>query len=367
MTIAHLVIGGDVAGGQIVALQLARAARARGDRVVFLSPARGPFTELVEREGMEVHLVDVSRTFRLDGALRLFRLLRQLHVDVLHTHTALAANVISRVAGRLAGSAVVSHVHIENHFRPNRLARAVHTKLDNATARLSARVLAVSESTHRSLVEQGYPAKLVETVYNGIDPSEHFAQRSGLRKELGVPDSAPLVLEIGRLCDVKGQRELVQAAALLPGVHVALAGDDLEQSGAYRALLERLAAECGVSDRVHLLGYRSDPDALLEEADVFVLPSWIEGLPLVVLEAMVHARPVVATAVGGTPELVEDGVTGLLVPPRDPDRLAAAIRSLVEDPERARVFGAAGRERVEREFSETAMTRRVLEVYDAVA
>jgi glycosyltransferase involved in cell wall biosynthesis len=367
VTIAHLVIGGDVAGGQIVALQLARAARKRGDRVVFLSPARGPFTELVEREGMEVYLVDVSRTFRLDGALRLLRLLRRLHVDVLHTHTALAANVISRVAGRLAGSAVVSHVHIQNHFRPNRLARAVHTNLDNVTARLSARILAVSESTHRSLLAQGYPPGLVETVYNGIDPSLHIAQGNGLRRELGVPDAAPLVLEIGRLCDVKGQRELIEAAALVPSVHVALAGDDLEQGGAYRALLERLAADRGVSDRVHLLGYRSDPDALLEEADVFVLPSWIEGLPLVVLEAMVHAKPVVATAVGGTPELVEDGVTGLLIPPRDRDRLAAAIRTLVEDRERARAFGAAGRERVERQFSEAAMTRRVLEVYDAVA
>jgi glycosyltransferase involved in cell wall biosynthesis len=175
------------------------------------------------------------------------------------------------------------------------------------------------------------------------------------------------VLEIGRLCDVKGQRELIEAAALVPGVHVALAGDDLEQGGAYHALLEQLAADRGVADRVHLLGYRSDPDALLEEADIFALPSWIEGLPLVVLEAMVHGKPVIATAVGGTPELVDDGVTGVLVPPRDPHELAAAIRSLVEDPERARAFGAAGRERVEREFSEAAMTRRVLEVYDAVA
>ena len=367
MTIAHLVIGGDVAGGQIVALQLARAARARGDRVVFLSPARGPFTELVEREGMEVHLVDVSRTFRLDGALRLIRLLRRLHVDVLHSHTALAANVISRVAGRLAGSAVVSHVHIENHFRPNRLARVVHTRLDNATARLAARVLAVSESTRGSLLAQGYPAELVETIHNGIDPSAHVAAGSGLRVALGVPDGAALVLEIGRLCDVKGQRELIEAVALLPGVHVAFAGADLELGGAYRTLLERLAVERGVADRVHFLGYRADPDALLDQADIFALPSWIEGLPLVVLEAMVHAKPVVATPVGGTAELVEDGVTGVLVPPRDPERLAAAIRTLVEDPERARALGAAGRERVEREFSEDAMTRRVLEVYDAVA
>jgi glycosyltransferase involved in cell wall biosynthesis len=368
VTIAHLVIGGDVAGGQLVALTLARAAKARGDRVVFLSPARGPFTAMVEREGMDVHLVDVSRTFRVGGAFGLARLLRTLRVDVLHTHTALAANVLSRVAGRLAGVAVVSHIHIENHFRPNRLARAVHTTLDNGSARLAARVIAVSASTRDSLVAQGYPARLVEVVHNGIDVEAAAAGNAdGLRAELGVPANAPLVGELARLCDVKGQRELIEAAVLVPGVHVALAGDDLEQGGAYRVALVSLARDRGVADRVHFLGYRADADALLEQLDALVLPSWIEGLPISVLEAMAHAKPVIATPVGGTAELVVDGETGLLVPPRDPAALAEALRTLVDDPERARRLGLAGRDRVEREFSETAMTARVLEVYDAVA
>jgi len=367
VTIAHLVIGGDVAGGQMVALALARAARKRGDRVVFLSPTRGAFTELLDEEGFECFTVDVSRTFRIDGALALRRLLRHLGVDVLHTHTALAANVLSRVAGRLSGAAVVSHIHIENHFRPNRLARAVHAALDNATARLSACVIAVSNDTRRALIAQGYPASLVETIHNGIDLTERMDPPGGLRAELRVPGGAPLALEVGRLCEVKGQRELIEATALVPDLHVALAGADLEQGGAYRAALERLAVERGVSDRVHFLGYRADVDDLLAQADLVVLPSWTEGLPLVVLEAMAHAKPVVATPVGGTAEAVEDGVTGALVPPRDPGRLADAIRGVVEDPQRRRELGLAGRERVEREFSEEQMTRRVLAVYDAVA
>jgi glycosyltransferase involved in cell wall biosynthesis len=368
VTIAHLVIGGEVAGGQLVALTLARAARGRGDRVVFLSPGRGPFTELVEREGMEVYAVDVSRTFHVAGALRLTRLLRRLDVDVLHTHTALAANALSRVAGRLAGTAVVSHIHIENHFRPNRLARAVHVALDNGSARLAARVLAVSGDTRRSLLAQGYPSRLVEVVHNGIDvEAEAGRHANGLRAELGVPDGAALVGEIARLCDVKGQRELIEAAALVPGVHVALVGDDLERGGAYGDMLARLAHERRVGDRVHFLGYRADAGALLDQLDALVLPSWIEGMPLVVLEAMAHAKPVIATPVGGSPELVADGETGLLVPPRDPAALAAAIRDLLDDPDRARRLGLAGRERAQREFSEAAMTARVLEVYDAVA
>ena len=158
MTIAHLVIGGDVAGGQLVALTLARAARARGDRVVFLSPARGPFTAMVEREGMDVHLVDVSRTFHVLGALRLARLLRALRVDVLHTHTALAANVLSRVAGRLAACRRrVAYPHREPlPAQPSRRA-AVHSALDNGSARLAARVLAVSAGHARLARRAGLP------------------------------------------------------------------------------------------------------------------------------------------------------------------------------------------------------------------
>jgi len=368
VTIAHLVIGGDVAGGQLVALTLARAATERGDRVLFMSPAHGPFTAMVEREGMDVHLVDVSRTFRVAGAFRLARLLRMLHVDVLHTHTALAANVLSRVAGRLAEVAVVSHIHIENHFRPNRLARSVHTALDNGSARLAARVIAVSASTRDSLVAQGYPPRLVEVVHNGIDvEAADGGSADGLRAELGIPAGAPRVGELARLCDVKGQRELIEAAALVPDVHVALAGDDLEQGGTYREALVALARDRGMADRVHFLGYRADTGSLLDQLDALVLPSWIEGLPISVLEAMAHAKPVIATPVGGTAELVVDGKTGLLVPPRDPEALAAALRTLIGDPERARRLGLAGRERARREFSETAMTARVLEVYDAVA
>ena len=369
MTIAHLVINGDVAGGQIVALQLARAARARGDRVVFLSPTRGPFTELVEREGMEVRLVDVSRTYKLGGALRLARRLRAMDADVLHTHTALAANVLSRAAGRLGGAAVVSHVHIENHFRPNRAARAIHTALDNGSARLAARVLAVSDDTRRSLVAQGYPPQLVEVVHNGIDAGAEAARHGvGLRAELGVPEDAVLIGEIARLCDVKGQRDLIEAVALVPGVHVALAGADLEQGGAYRAMLERLAGDRGVASRVHFLGFRARRRSRARPAR--------------------RARPPVVDRGTAGDRARGDGARqagdrdagrrhrGARRRRRDrPARAAARPRAAGRCDPHARLaiaelrdrLGRAGRKRVERDFSETAMTRRVLEVYDAVA
>jgi glycosyltransferase involved in cell wall biosynthesis len=366
MRIVHLVIGERLAGGETVALQLARGAAARGDDVAFVAPREGAFAELARGEGFAVHLADVSRTFRLGGLLRLARLLRRTGTDVLHTHTQLAPNILGRVAGRLAGVRVVSHLHIENYFRPNRLARAVHRALDNATARLCARIVVVSESTRQALVRQGYPARLMEVVYNGIELPDPPADGAA-RDALGVPPETPAVAEVARLAEVKGQRVLIEALARIPEARAVLIGEDLEHGGAYRAELERHAARAGVTGRVLFAGYRPDAAELAGAADVVVLPSSIEGLPVVLPEAMARARPVVATPVGGTAELVTDGETGLLVPPGDPDALADAIRGLLADPELRRRMGEAGRRRVAERFSAEAMTRRILEIYDEVA
>jgi len=361
--IVQLVTSGDVAGGQLVAGQIARAARERGDEVSFVSPTSGPFLDLVVAEGFDATLLDVTRTYRVGGAARLAVLLRG--ADVVHTHTHLAARVLARLAGTSARVAIVDHLHIENHFRPQRLPAAALRAIDNSTARLSARLLAVSEDTRRAFVAQGYPADRLETVPNGIQLPVVDAS-NGLRAELGVPPEAPLAGEIARLCDVKGQRELIQAAARVPELHVVLAGEDLEAGGAYRESLVAEAERAGVADRVAFAGFRP-AESVLGALDVFVLPSWIEGMPITVLEAMAHRKPVVATPVGGTPEIVVDGETGVLVPPRDPEALAEALRALVADPERAQRLGEAGYARVAGRFTVERMTTRVLEVYDEVA
>jgi glycosyltransferase involved in cell wall biosynthesis len=253
----------------------------------------------------------------------------------------------------------VSHLHIENHFR--RATRPLLAGLDSATARLCARLVAVSEDTKRAYERQGYPRGRIEVVYNGVEPGGSVRD---VRSELGVPDGRPLVGEVGRLCDVKGQRELIAALAQLPNVHAVLLGADVERGGAFQAELERDAERLGVRDRVVFAGHREDAAGLLGGLDVLALPSWTEGLPLVVLEAMARGRAVVATPVGGTPEVVEDGETGLLVPPRDPDALASAIRRLLDDPGLRERMGEAGRQRVAERFSADQMIARLLAVYD---
>jgi glycosyltransferase involved in cell wall biosynthesis len=354
MRIVHLVIGGEVAGGQVVALRLARAARERGDEVSFAAPEQGPFTELAAREGFPVDILPMRRSFQLGAAWRLARLLRGRRVDVLHTHTLAAANVLARLAGASARVPVVSHLHIENHFRP--ATRWLLARLDNATARLAARLVAVSEDTKRAYERQGYARGRIEVVYNGVDLPANGGFRRNAPARIG---------EIARLCDVKGQRELLQAVARLPEAQLVLAGRDLEQAGAFQEALERESERLGIRERVEF-GFHDDVPALLESLDVVALPSWTEGLPIVLLEAMAHARPVVATPVGGTPELVTDGETGLLVPTRDPEALAAALRRLLDDPELARRLGEAGRARVADRFTASEQARRILAIYDDV-
>ena len=363
MKVVHLVIGGDVAGGQLVALQLARALRERGHEAVFVSPGPGEFLALAEGEGFRTRVLPLGGALDVRALTRLRAFLRAERADVLHTHAHFSLNVLGRVAGRLAGARVVAHMHIANVFRAGGVGRRAQVALDNATARLCSRIVAVSEATRDSLVEQGYPAGRVVVVHNGIAPAEPVAPR---RPE-GAPDGSPLLLHVGRLAPVKGQRELIEALARLRRTDAlaVLAGKDLERGGSYQRELEALAAELGVPERVVFAGYRDDVPALLAAADVFVLPSFAEGLPLTVLEAMAAARPVVASRAGGTPEAVVDGETGMLVPPGDVRALADALDELLADPERARRLGEAGKRRVEERFSAAAMTDRALAVYAA--
>jgi glycosyltransferase involved in cell wall biosynthesis len=359
--IVHLVIGGEVAGGQLVALRLAHAASAAGHDVVFVSPSRGAFVDRAEREGFGVHVM------RLDGALnprsvaRLRTALARERADVVHTHTHFSLNVIGRIAARAAGAVVVAHMHVENVFRPGRLARGTQVAVDNGTARLCQWIVAVSDATRAALVAQGYPADRTVTVRNGIEAREPARPAS-----LEPPPTGPVLLEVGRLCEVKGQHELIAALARLDrsDVTVLLAGEDIETHGAFRLRLEHEASELGVADRVRFLGRRDDVPALLAGADALVLPSWIEGLPLVVLEAMAAGVPVVATSVGGTPETVVEGETGFLVPPRDVSALAHAIDALLRDPELARRLGEAGRKRAREDFDADTAAQRILGLYE---
>ena len=181
------------------------------------------------------------------------------------------------------------------------------------------------------------------------------------RAELASSTAAPIVLSIARLDAQKGISHLLDAAAAVPHASFAIAGD-----GPDRAALEARVAALGIGDRVRFLGHRRDVAALLAAADLFVLPSLYEGLPLAVLEAMIAGVPVVATAIGGTNEIVRDGETGTLVPPADPAALAAAITATLADRDRAARLASAARSIVEREYSVESTVAAVARLYDSL-
>jgi glycosyltransferase involved in cell wall biosynthesis len=230
-----------------------------------------------------------------------------------------------------------------------------------ALGRRVTRYIAVSNHVARSLrAAVPWPADRITVVRNGVETPPPAALDPLLRGALRGGHAKPLALVPARLTDQKGHRYLLEAATRLPDVRFVLAG-----GGPLREALERQAADLRVGDRVVFLGERDDMSALLAACDLVVLPSINEGLPLVVLEAMVASRPVVATAVGGTPEAVTDRETGVLVPPRDPRALAEGIRWVTEQPEGGMAaLGRAGRSIAEERFSAEAMVASVTACYE---
>jgi glycosyltransferase involved in cell wall biosynthesis len=220
------------------------------------------------------------------------------------------------------------------------------------------RFLPVSDHNARRLEALlRWPRQKMEVIHNAVDPAP-FARLPdpALRRELA--GERPLVLAVARLDPQKGHPHLLAAAAQVPDAVFALAGD-----GPERLALEKLADRLGIRDRVRFLRDRSDVPDLLAASDVFVLPSLYEGLPISVLEAMAAERPVVATAIGGTDEVVTDGESGLLVPPANANAIASALRRLLDDEGLRARLAAAGRAVVTTDFSADEMVRRVTELY----
>lgn len=296
----------------------------------------------------------------LEGARRvpgLVRLLRRERPDLFHAHMSslvackwgLAAAVAARVP------AVLGTVQVGGYEPPD---RSAYWQL-RALARGVDRYLAVSRDIARELVEQlGWPEEKIEVSYNAVDLQRvEVAAPPGLREQLGG-ETRPLVLTPARLDAQKGHRTLFEAIAQVPDAVFLLAGE-----GPEREPLEALAAQLGIDDRVRFLGRREDVPQLLAACDVFALPSLYEGSSLAVLEAMAAGAPVVSSAIGGTDELIEDGGSGLLVPPGDAEALAAALRRLLDDPELRESLAARARERVERDLTRERMAARVTGVY----
>lgn len=302
------------------------------------------------------------------AVLRLMRFLRRERVDIIHTHL-FEPSAVGLLGGLLATTpARVMTRHYSNYH--TRIGKRWHVRVDQLCNRMSQAIIAVSRHTADHIVhEEGAPLDKVHVVLNGIDFSRvkvsklDFAEQ--LRRDLGAGD-AYMILVPGRLHPEKGQSYLFRA---LPAIRrlvsrpivVFVAGTGPFES-AYRAEVQAL----GCADIVRFLGFRRDLPNLMAASDLVVLPSVAEAFGLVVAEALYLGTPVVATRVGGIPEIVEEGVDGVLVPPADDRALADAIVGLLEDPERRRRLSGAGRERIVGSFGFEKMVRAYEDVYEGL-
>jgi len=341
-------------------------------RVCSLAPldATSPILRDLYEEGTSVETLDGVLWREPRHAVRLATLVRRHNIDVLHTHLS-TSTVVGVLAGALAHRPVVATLHNvrDVYTRHGRLKAALQTQMLRHGVRTV--IACAPEVRAMATDELRLPPRTVVDVPNGIDTdafaSVDLALVAARRRELLGDAPGPLVLSVGNVLPSKGHTYLVAAAGLLapslPGLRVAIVGRLEEAAPAVRAAI----AAHGLERYVALLGQRRDVAALLAAADLFVLPSLWEGLPLALLEAMAAGTPVVATAVGGTPRVVEDGVMGRLAPPGDAAGLASAIGAMLADPKGARRMALAGQAHVRATYGADTWADHLEEIYDRVA
>ncbi len=315
-----------------------------------------------------VPAIGLKATSRLDvrAFARLASLMRAGGFDIVHVHL-----LLSELWGiPLARLSRVPAAIVSVHNRSRRYARFPTSLLAGLNFRLADRVIAISNSVARHLSDHTrVPQHKLRVIHYGFDvPPPVSAGADGLHSELCLPPDTKLIGVVARLVPEKGHVHLFDA---MPDVfrtnrnsHLLVIGsDDAGLAGGFKAQAQRL----GIGDRVTFLGYRSDVAAILPQLALFVLPSLTEGFGLAILEAMAAGLPVVSTSAGAIPEIVEDGVTGSLVPPAQPRPLAEAINLALARSDRSREMGLAGRSRATERFSLTKMVSATEDLYREVS
>jgi len=355
LAILHVDPERALGGGERQVLGLLAHLHALGHRQTLAADPRGPLAPRAADLGIPVVPLAIRNHLDLPAARRLAGLLPRGPYAILHFHTARAHALAAFLGGSSGVSRVVTR-RMDYRLRGGWYTRRLYNHGVQA-------VIAISEGVRAMLITSGVEPARIHLVPSGVEPERFAPQpgaRSAARARYGITDGQWLAVVVGALEERKGHTVLLEALAALrdPRLRVLCAGD-----GSLRDALPARAAALGLGDRVRFLGAVDDVAELLAAADAFLMPSHHEGLGVAALEAMAAGIPVVASRVGGLPEAVVDGETGLLVPPADPAALAAAITRLAADPAHARELGAAGRARVQARFSMTAMAEGTLAVY----
>ncbi len=357
-------------GGEQQTLLLAAGLEARGLRSEIACQAGSPLAARARARGIVVHEIRMRGEFDLLAVKRLASILRAGEHDVVHMHTShghtlgVLASILARRGRRIVSRRVDFSIH-RTRLKLNRFKYAHFVD----------RYVAISEAVRSALVADGVDPARIDVVPSGVDVLDLDRRKSAaesagaalaLRERLSLRPGTAVVGHVGHLTWHKGQEHLVDAMKILAGngrdAALVLVGE-----GEERAALESRIARLGLGDAARLVGFDAEPVPYFTLFDVFVMPSVMEGLCTSVLDALALGVPVVASRAGGIPEIVSDGVNGLLVPPRDPAALAAAVERVLCDAGLGRSLVRSGRDTVARRFSADAMVEGTLRVYDGVA
>jgi len=324
----------------------------------------GPWGKALRGAGTPVESVHRRPGFDLRVIAALRRHLRRERIDVLHCHQ-YTPWVYGCLAALGTGAAVIFTEH--GRFHPDR-ASPKRRWINPVLGKLTDHITAISQATRQALVDYEYlPARRIEVVYNGIHGLKHDpAAVAALKSDRGIPMQAPVLGTIARFDPIKNHRMMLLAFRQVldrhPQARLLLVGD-----GEERGNIEAQIDELSLRDHVILPGYIPNPTAWLDAMDVFLLPSFSEGTSMTLLEAMSLGKPAVVTDVGGNPEIVLDGKTGLVTPSDEANRYAGAICELLADGKRCAAMGAAARQRFEAQFASRAMAEAYLARYGSAA
>ena len=327
-------------------------------RVGYLLPWKDQLVPDLEKNGVEVKLLGGLRGLDLRTPARLRRYVAENRIGLIHAHLP-AAGILARLVSPVP--IIYTEHNLVSSYRPlTRLLNRASYFRNRAVTAVSARV---ADEVAR------YRGPKAEVVENGVSMEVDANQIAAVRAEVDLRAGRRLVVHVGNIRPYKGHAHLVQTARWLcdQGARVEIVSIGGEKNPGDLERIRDLARQAKVEGTIRFLGRRPEARAFLALADVVVNPSDVEGLPVSLLEAMSLGRPVVATAVGGVPDLIEDGVSGLLVPPADPERMGQAVMRVLEDPDLAARLGRRGRELVEASYGLRPMVEAFETIYDRVS
>ncbi len=374
MKILYVILDGKISGGNNVCAALIQPALNAGHEVELLTPSLGPLTDSITKKGIKIHLLNLARSFEFHKSILLASFLKKRQIDLVHTHTHLSGEILCRIACFLAKVPIICHQHQPaDVYNSNFFIRAYQKWLDRITSKWVNRFIAVSGNRKKAMIDlRGYQPHQIRLVYNGIDVNRFSSadRRESIRKTWNLEPEQTAIGLIARLEISKGQDTLIEAAPLVlrryPETRFFMIGGDHIPHQPNLKRYQKTIQHFGMSDKCFLLGFEREIQDLMSALDMIVLPSWWEGHPLVVLEAMAAQKPVIASRVGGTPEIVEHETNGLLIPPRDPEALAEAICRLIENPALARQMASRAYVKAAEQFDQTYMADQILALYNQI-